>query len=104
VRLGRGVVSKTSYVAAGLLAVWVLVLWKWSDSAVMDVGLLFVGCLATAFCVWFIRSTRAYAEKNPGLALLEGAELVEWRRMDVAAKGMLPSAGQSALEIPKASD
>ena len=77
VRFGRGVVSKTSYVAAGLLVVWAMVLWKWSDSALMDGGLLLIGCLATIFAIWFIRSTRSFAEKNPSLALLEGAELIE---------------------------
>ena len=103
VRLGRGVVSKTSYVAAGLVVVWALVLWKWSANAIMDGGLLFVGCVATAFAVWFIASTRAFAEKNPALALLEGAELIEWRRMEVAAKGVLPSTEQPARQIPNAS-
>jgi len=96
VRLGRGVVSKTSYVAAALLVVWVLVLWRWSDSAPMDGGLLLVGVLATIFAVWFIRSTRSFAEKNPALALLEGAELIEWRKLEVAAQG-IPSPPKTIL-------
>jgi len=96
VRLGRGVVSKTSYVAAALLVVWVLVLWRWSDSAPMDGGLLLVGVLATIFAVWFIRSTRSFAEKNPALALLEGAERIEWRKLEVAAQG-IPSPPKTIL-------
>lgn len=88
VRLGRGVVSKTSYIAAVPLIVWAFVVWRWSESVLMDGGLLVIGLIATVFSAWFIRSTRSFAERNPALALLEGAELIEWRKMEVAAQGM----------------
>lgn len=96
VRLGRGVVSKTSYVAAVPLVVWAFVVWRWSDNLAMDGGLLFIGLIATAFALWFIRSTRAFAERNPALALLEGAELIEWRKMEVAAQN-IPAPAQTVL-------
>jgi hypothetical protein len=98
VRLGRGVVSKTSYVAVLPLSVWGVVAWRWSDNAVLDIGLLAIGMCATIFAMWFIKGTREFAERNPELALLEGAELLEWRRMEVAAKGVPPELDSRPLE------
>lgn len=98
VRLGRGVVSKTSYIAAVPLVVWAFAVWRWSDNLLMDGGLLLIGVIATIFAGWFIRSTRSFAERNPALALLEGAELIEWRKMEVAAQGIQPPPQQVLLE------
>jgi hypothetical protein len=51
------------------------------------------GLLATLFGWWFVRGSQEYAQKNPAQAMLEGAELLEWQKMDMAAKGIgtLPS-------------
>lgn len=98
VRFGKGVVSKTSYIAAFVVAVWGIVAWKWSESLIMDAGLLVAGTVVTAFGVWFIGGTRRFAERNPELALFEGAQLLEWRKMEVAAKGLAPRADQTLLE------
>lgn len=98
VRFGKGVVSKTSYIAAFVVAVWGIVAWKWSESLIMDAGLLIAGVAATIFGVWFIGGTRRFAERNPELALFEGAELLEWRKMEVAAKGLPAPPNQPLLE------
>lgn len=98
VRLGRGVVSKTSYVATLPLCVWGMVAWRWAENLVQNLGLLVIGVCATIFAMWFIKSTREFAERNPELALLEGAELLEWRRMEVAAKGVPPELDSQPLE------
>lgn len=98
VRLGRGVVSKTSYIAALPLLVWGIVVWKWSENLTTDAGLSFVGIVATIFAAWFIRSTRDFAERNPALALMEGAELIEWRKMEVAAQGIPAPANPTLIE------
>jgi hypothetical protein len=66
VRLGRGVVSKTAYIAFAVVTVWGIIAWK-----------LF----------WYIRGTHDFAEKNPAQAMLEGAELLEWQKMGLKAKG-----------------
>jgi len=68
VRFGKGVVSKTSYIAAFVVAVWGIVAWKWSESLIMDAGLLVAGTVVTAFGVWFIGGTRRFAERNPELS------------------------------------
>ena len=64
----------------------------------MNAGLLLLAALAISFAVWFIKSSRTFAERNPALALLEGAELIEWRRMEVAAKGVPPTEGAPLIE------
>ena len=88
VRLGRGVVAKTSYVAALTVAMWGMIAWRWSAELGNNLGMLFAGLVATSFAFWFIRSTQDFAAKNPAQAMLEGAELLEWRRMDAKVKGM----------------
>lgn len=98
VRFGRGVVSKTSYIAAFVVALWGVIAWRWSESLMMNAGLLIIGLVATLFAVWFIRGTRTFAEQNPELALLEGTELLEWRKLEVAAKGLPPVKDQVLLE------
>lgn len=90
VRLGKGVVSKTSYIAAFVVGIWLFVAWKWSDDLMMNGGLMLAGLIATIFASWFIQSTRTFAQRNPALALLEGAELIEWQKLEMAAKGIPP--------------
>ncbi|WP_374593479.1 hypothetical protein [Sphingosinicella sp.] len=98
VRLGKGVTSKTSYIAAIPLLIWGIVVWRWSESLMMNFGLVLAGSIATSFAFWFIKSSRSYAERNPALALLEGAELLEWHRMEVAAKGVTPDSCTPLIE------
>lgn len=102
IRLGRGVVSKTSYVAGLTAIVWAGIVWRWSADLTMNAGLLIVGLLLTAFSVWFISGTQRFAERNPAQALLEGAELLEWQKMEAAAKGLPPTIGGRLIEIEQA--
>lgn len=97
IRFGRGTVAKTSYVAACIVLVWGVIVWRWSPDLVSDTGLLIAGLIATGFGTWFIRATQTFAEKNPAQAMLEGAELLEWRRMDEQVKG-----GPAILNAPSA--
>lgn len=99
VKFGRGVVSKTSYVAAFVVAVWFAIVWKWSDNLVADGGLLAIGLIVSAFAFWYIRASQSFAERNPGQALLDGAEFLEWTRIEAAAKGVRPSGNQPQLEV-----
>ena len=91
IKFGRGVVSKTSYVAALPLAVWLAVAWRWVGAVTDNLGMLIAGSVATIFAVWYIRATHKFAEKNPALALLEGSELLEWQRTEAAVKGVIPT-------------
>lgn len=104
VKLGRGVVSKTGYVAALVIAVWFAIAWRWSGNWPADAGLLFLGMASTGFGAWYIRATQSFAEKNPAQALLEGAEFLEWTRMEAAAKGLPPVANPLMLDIKPAEE
>ena len=86
--------SKTTYVAALPLIVWLAAAWRWNGAVSDNIGLLIAGAASTLFAIWYILATHRFAEKNPALALLEGAELLEWQRTEAAVKGVLPTAGQ----------
>jgi hypothetical protein len=82
VRLVRGVVGKTSYVAAAAVLTLAAIAWRLTDPNLLlvDAGLVvLIFVLYFAGVLWF-------ANRHPGVALLEGAELIQWRQMDVAAK------------------
>jgi hypothetical protein len=103
IKFGRGVVSKTSYVAALAMAVWGVVAWRWSENLIADVGLLVIGAVSTGFACWYINRCHEFAERNPAQALLEGAEFLEWSRLEAAAKGLAaPPPGQPQIEIKPA--
>lgn len=84
VRLSRGVVGKSAYVAAGALLVLAVAGYSLRDSEL----LILVAVLAFAIFVVFFVGSLVFAHKNPGIALLEGAELIQWRQMDMAAKSI----------------
>jgi hypothetical protein len=75
----RGVVGKTSYVAAVALGVVGVVAWRVkSEEALLAVG----GGVLLLFLIYFF-GVLLFARKNPGLALLEGAQLLQWRQMEI---------------------
>jgi hypothetical protein len=52
---------------------------------------------------------RAYAEANPATALLEGAELLAWKKHEASAKGLLdgdksPPAAAPGSRVMKVTD
>lgn len=104
VKFGKGIVSKTSVVAGIAMMVLLAVAWRWNGTLSENLGLLVVASAALAFAVWYIRSTQSFAEKNPALALLDGAELLEWQRMETAAKGLPPAVDDPPRELPKVTD
>ncbi len=105
IKFGRGVVSKTSYVAALVVAAWGVIVFRLGDNLITNGALLLAGLVATGFAFWYIRSSQKFAEQNPSLALLEGAELIEWQKLEVAAKGgLLQQPDDKMLEIKPASE
>lgn len=95
--------SKTSYVIALPLVVWLAVAWRWDGPIGDNVGLLIAGFVSTLLGFWYVKETQNFAERNPAQALLDGAELLEWHRMETAAKGLPPSDDQPLIELGKAS-
>lgn len=86
IRLARGVVGKASYVAAAALVGLGVVAWGLRDTDLLiKAGMLIVALFAVYFVgvLWF-------AHKHPGLSLLEGAELIQWRQLEIAASDVPP--------------
>ena len=95
VRLGRGVVGRTTYavvVALGVLGV--------VASRVDLEALLWVAGLVVGLFVLYFAGVLFFAQRNPGTALLEGAELLRWRQSELAAKGLGRIAPAPALQEP----
>src|SRR5437879_5006095 len=89
VRFGRGLVAKTGYATIALMTLWGIILWRLSESLWFDLALFAAGTIATVIYLWWVRGAQQFAKENPELALLEGAELLEYRRFEAQAKGLL---------------
>jgi hypothetical protein len=84
IRLARGVVGKTSYVAgAAILALAAIGVVLREPTFLLAIG----GIIAAVFVVYFA-GVIWFAHHHPGESLLEGAELIQWRQMEMAAKDL----------------
>jgi hypothetical protein len=79
IRLARGVVGKASVVAGIALLVLGGISWR------IDVGLLpiMVGAVLIAF-FGYLAAVLWFAHKHPEQALLEGAEIIQYRQQEMA--------------------
>lgn len=102
VRFGTGVVGKTSHCTIALLGAWAVVLFRISGNPWQDVPLLLGAALVTGAYIWWVRSTQRFAKENPGLALLEGTELLEYQKFEAQAKGLLPGPTSPLIPDPSA--
>jgi len=84
IRLARGVVGKASYVAAAAIIVLGGIAWRLTDPLHLLVA---GGLVALTFVLYFI-GVLWFANRHPGVSLLEGAELIQWRQMDIAGKSV----------------
>lgn len=85
VRLGPGVVGRSSYVAVAALVALIVVAWSLGNKPEY---LLIVGVLAVVLFLVFFAGVLWFSHNHPDTALLEGAELVKWRQLEIAAKGV----------------
>lgn len=99
IRFGRGVVGKTSHSTLAVIGAWALVLFRLSENVWLDVALIACGVVVTCINIWWVRGTQKFARENPGLALMEGAELLEYQKFEAYAKGV-PPPRESSLAIP----
>jgi len=77
--------------------VWLAIAWRWTGTLSANFGMLIAGSVSTLFGAWYIKGTQSFAERNPAQALLEGAELLEWQKTEIQAKGLPPIESQPAL-------
>jgi len=83
IRLARGVVGKSSYVAGAAFLTLVTVAWSLRDPGYLLALAVFVLLL---FVIYFA-GVLWFAHRHPGEALLEGAELIRWRQLEMGVKG-----------------
>jgi hypothetical protein len=77
-------VGKASYVAgAAILALGVVAFVLREPVFLLIIAI----CIVLLFVVYF-GGVLWFAHRHPGVALLEGAELIQWRQMDMAAKSI----------------
>ncbi len=84
IRLSRGIVGRATFVAIGGLVVLGLAIWKLNNPNAI---LLVAGAALLVFLVFFF-GILLFASRNPGIALLEGAELLRWKQYELAAKNI----------------
>ena len=98
IRLGPGVVGRSATVAVVALLVLGVAAYKTSNDYIL------VGITGGALLLFaaFFRWSMKYAAKNPAAALLEGAELVAWRKQELAAKSIPQPPVTPAIPDPKA--
>ena len=99
-RFGRGVSARTTQAMLGLLLVWCIVAWRWTDNLIGDAGLLIVGLAASIVFLLWSKSLQKFAKENPAQAMLEGAEFLEYAKFEASAKGEIISGRQQAPLIP----
>lgn len=88
VKFGRGVVGKTTYATVGIIALWAAIILRLSNDHFVNLALFGGGLIPTLFYWWWVRKTHDFATKNPGLAILEGAELIEYQKWEAEVKGL----------------
>lgn len=99
VRLGGGVVGKTTYAMLGLVPVWIGIVWRMSSNLWEDALLLLAGIIVTGMVWTWVKSTHAFAEKNPLQAMLSGAEFVEYQRAFTAQTKNLSAPSNPTLVV-----
>ena len=99
VRLGRGVVGRTTYAVVAALVVLALVAWR-GDPAM----LFWIAVLTLVLFLAYFGGVLWFAHRHPGVALLEGAELLRWRQTELAAKGIASIPPVPALQEPESEE
>lgn len=84
-RTGPGVIGRGSAVALGTIPVLMILAWK-ADTWWMQ-ALVLLGALCV-FAGFFFPAQR-FAHKNPHLALLEGSQLLDLRKSEMAIQGQI---------------
>lgn len=98
-KLPGGIVGKTCYVlmaACGALAAIVVAI------RTEAVGFAAIGALLV-LVIWGLRRAFQFADANPDVALMEGAEIIAYRRMHLAQKG-IGSLPDAPAETPEGAD
>ena len=59
-----------------------------------------MGLIASGLFIWWTLSTQGFAERNPGQAMLDGAEFLDYYKFEVQAKGLRPPSDSPLITDP----
>jgi hypothetical protein len=98
VRLGRGLIGRMATAFWGVCGLLIVVAFKLNDPWMLVIiagtgSILFLALLIGV--LWF-------GHRNPGPALLEGSQLIVWRQVELAAKGLVAPPQVPATADPQA--
>ena len=96
VRLGRGVIGRGTYAVGAALAVLAIVAWRVDPKDLLSVAWIALGLFAPYYL-----GALAFSARHPGISLLEGADLLKWRQMDVEIKGGLAIPPKPLISDPQ---
>lgn len=83
IKFGVGVVGKCSNLGIALLILLLLVIYKLEN----ELAILFTVVVAIGTTIYFVKNLLSFAEKNPEISVLEGAELVAYKKVELKLKG-----------------
>lgn len=101
VKFGPGVVGKTTYATLSVLGLWGIVLFRLSGDWWLNLALLTAGIAGSGLYWWWVSSTQKFATENPSLALLDGAQLLEYQRFEAQIKGQLGGTASPRIVDPR---
>lgn len=87
IQFGPGVVGKTTRATLALIGAWVVLIFRLGSDPILNASLLISGFVITGVYCWWVRKTHSFAEKFPQVALMEGAQLVEYQKWEAAVNG-----------------
>jgi hypothetical protein len=96
VRLAPGVIGKSSAIYIGVVVLWGIVLTRLTPTGPwwFNGALVGVATYATLVASRWTKHMRNFAEKNPSLALMEGADITEYKKFEAQSKA-LPAGDKS---------
>jgi hypothetical protein len=102
IRLAPGVIGKSAMMLLANISVWGIVLFRLSSTAPwwFNAMLLLGVSTLTAVVVRETDKMRQYAEANPLAAIFEAADIIAYRRLDAAAKGLSGGDDSPPVEGP----
>ena len=96
IKLGNGVVGKMTSSQMGLYVICFAGIGGgiWLENYTMILGF---GAVAVVSFLFSSVASMWYATKYPGVALLEGAELVKYHQIEMAARDIVPEVQENTL-------
>jgi hypothetical protein len=85
IRLGRGAAGKATNIMLGVCAVFGVIAVALGGNVT---ALMILAAMLMVLALIVIWGVLDFARANPAQALLEGADLVKWREIDMAAKNI----------------